>query len=272
MRKSIKKIAAVLLTAAMTLSTGVMAFASTEVTIHYNNTNGWDPCAAHLYEGTGFTTPAAPLDKYFVVSKNDDGTPKPVWPGAKMDKEFGNWYKITGTFEDVKKNGIAVIFNNGVGDVVANNVGFSEADAAAVIASGIPNTTNAKKEQTGNVTVGPKKLVNIDNLTDVYVEFGADGKAIISLNEEPASYTSAKPADNNGSADNTNNAAGTTDNNGSAAGTANGGSTANNAAKGTGTSSNTNAPKTGDTVAVSVVMFGLLAAVAYVASKKKVNA
>lgn len=266
--RNFKKAVAVFLTAAMTMSASVMAFASETVTFHFENANNWENVGAHVYEGVGFTTNVSPVDKAFVVSKNDDGTDKVVWPGAKMEKEFGNWYKITVTFEDATNNGIAMIFNNGVGDVEANDVGFSQADADAVLASGIPNTTNATKEQTGNVTLGKKAIAKFGSMpSDLYITY--DGKSTgAPTNEEPDSYKAAKEAANSSASsdDGNNSGSASSDNsNASNAGT----STNNNTSTNSG--STTSAPKTGDAVAVSVVMIGLLATVAFVASKKRVN-
>ena len=255
MRK-LKKAVAVLLTAAMTMSASVMAFADQQVTIHFQNGSNWDTVGAWIYQGISFDTNVTPKDKCAVITKEETGD-KIVWPGAKMDDDKATgWKTITATFSDsYATDGMVMIFNNYVGDTTLNDT-TTEADLAAIKASGIKTTDTATKEQTGNVLLNKKTIANKfgGSVTDLYVTW--DGKTAEFSATAPESYTSAIPADNNGSA----------------AGTANGGSTTNNAAKGTGTSSNTNAPKTGDTVAVSVVMFGLLAAVAYVASKKKANA
>lgn len=258
--RNLKKAVAVFLTAAMTMSASVLAFAGETVTLHFENAKNWETVGAHVYDGVGFTTNVTPVDKAFVVSKNDDGSPKVVWPGAKMEKEFGNWYKITVTFEDATNNGIACIFNNGVGDTEPNDVGFSQADADAVKASGIPTTG---KDQTGNVTLGKKAIAKLGGMpSDLYITY--DGKATGDpTNVEPDSYKAAKdaasaPADNNSGST-------PSDNNGSSSNT----TTNNNTSTNSG--STTTAPKTGDAVAVSVVMIGLLATVAFVASKKRVN-
>ena len=265
MRK-LKKAVAVLLTAAMTMSASVMAFADQQVTIHFQNGSNWDTVGAWIYQGISFNTNVTPKDKCAVITKEETGD-KIVWPGAKMDDDKATgWKTITATFSDsYTTDGMVMIFNNYVADTTLNDT-TTEADLESIKASGIKTTATDTKEQTGNVLLNKKTIANKfgGSVTDLYVTW--DGKTAEFSATAPESYTSAIPADN------TNNNAGTADNNGSAAGTANGGSTANNAAKGTGTSSNTNAPKTGDTVAVSVVMFGLLAAVAYVASKKKANA
>lgn len=261
--RNLKKAVAVFLTAAMTMATSVMAFASETVTFHFENANNWENMSAWIWEGVGFTTNVTPVDKAWVVSKNDDGTDKVVWPGAKMEKEFGNWYKITVTFEDATNNGIAAIFNNGVGDAANNDVGQSQADTDAVIASGIPTTG---KEQTGNVTLGKKAIAKFGSMpSDIYVTY--DGKATGNpTNEEPDSYKAAKEAASSASA--TDNNATSTDNN-SNAGTATNTNTNTNTSTNSG--STTSAPKTGDAVSVSVVMISLLAVVAFVASKKRVN-
>ena len=255
-----KKVIAVLLTAAMTMSASVLAFGET-VTFHFQNASGWENVGGHIYEGVGFTTNVVPTDKAFVVSKNDDGTDKVVWPGYKCEPDKEGWVKATVTFADAANNGIAIIFNNGVGDTKANDVGFSQADADAVIASKIPNDTNATKEQTGNITLGKKAITKAGGVaSDYYITY--DGKTATMDAAVPDSYTNAAAIGGSTQtpAAGENPAAGETP-------TA-GGSTS----TGTGTASGTTAPTTGDTVAVTVVMFGLLAAVAFVASKKKVNA
>ena len=173
MRK-LKKAVAVLLTAAMTMSASVLAFGET-VTFHFQNASGWENVGGHIYEGVGFTTNVVPTDKAFVVSKNDDGTDKVVWPGYKCEPDKEGWVKATVTFADAANNGIAIIFNNGVGDTKPNDVGFSQVDADAVIASGIPNDTNATKEQTGNITLGKKAIAKAGGVaSDYYITY--DGK------------------------------------------------------------------------------------------------
>jgi cobalamin biosynthesis Mg chelatase CobN len=180
-----------------------------------------------------------------------------------MEAEGGDWYKVTATFTNVEENGLALIFNNGVGDVEANDVGFSEADAEAVKASGIPNTTNATKEQTGNITLGKKAIAKIEGgmPSDLYITY--DGKTTELLTEAPESYTSAVSTTSTDTSSNT-----TSTDSSNSTGTASADTTATGS---TTNSSSTTAPKTGDAVAVSVVALGALAAVAFVASKKRVN-
>lgn len=260
MRK-FKKAVAVLLTAAMTMSASVMAFGET-VTFHFQNAKNWENVGGHIGQGDNFTPYVVPTDKAFVVSKNEDGTDKVVWPGYKCEPDKEGWVKATVTFPDAANKGMSLIFNNGVGDTKPNNVGFGQADADAVIASGIPNDTNATKEQTGNITLLPKAIKKAGGVvaSDYYITY--DGKTATMTKDVPDSYTSAAAIGGSGD----NGSSGTAGDNGST-GTASG-----SGSSSTGTSSGTNAPKTGDTVAVTVVMFGLLAAVAFVASKKKVNA
>lgn len=255
MRK-LKKAVAVLLTAAMTMSASVMAFADQQVTFHFQNGANWDTVGAWIYQGIAFDTNVSPKDKCAVITKEETGD-KIVWPGAKMDDDKATgWKTITATFTDsYTADGIAVIFNNYVGDTTINDT-TRDIDLEAVRNSGIKTTDTATKAQTDNILLNKKTIANKFGgaVTDVYVTY--DGTKAEYSATAPESYTSAIKAESTPAAGTANNAAGT----------------ANSTSKGTGTSSNTNAPKTGDTVAVSVVMFGLLAAVAYVASKKKANA
>ena len=247
MRK-LKKAVAVLLTAAMTMSASVMAFADQQVTFHFQNGANWETVGAWIYQGIAFDTNVSPKDKCAVITKEETGD-KIVWPGSKMDDDKATgWKTITATFTDsYTADGIAVIFNNYVGDTTINDT-TREIDLEAVRNSGIKTTDTDAKAQTDNILLNKKTIANKFGgaVTDVYVTY--DGTKAEYSATAPESYTSAIKAESTPAAGADNNAAGT------------------------GTSSNTNAPKTGDTVAVSVVMFGLLAAVSYVASKKKANA
>lgn len=263
MRKSIKKVAAVLLTAAMTMSASVMAFADQQVTIHFQNGSNWETVGAWIYQGISFTTNVSPKDKCAVITKEADGD-KIVWPGAKMDDDKATgWKTITATFTDEYVNdGMVMIFNNYVADTTLNDT-TTEADLESIKASGIKTTATDTKEQTGNVMLNKKAIAKAGgSITDLYVTW--DGKNFEYSATAPESYTAALPKEE------TNNNA-STENNVATDNGANNNTTAGSNTT-TGTASNSSAPKTGDTVAVSVVMFGLLAAVAYVASKKKVNA
>lgn len=255
--RSFKKAAAVVLTAVMTMAMGVSAFASDTVTFHFQNSKNWDPTGAWVYEGIAFTTNITPADKSKVITHEAEGD-KIVWPGAVMDDDTKEgWKSIQVTAEDVASNGLVAIFNNYVADSELNDT-TTQADLDSIAAAGIPTTATATKEQTPNVLINKKMIKALSgSLTDVYVEF--DGTNVtVSLNDAPSAYTSA--ADVASAATETE--AATT------AATA----TATTKAS-TGVKSNTSSPKTGDSVAVSVVLFGLASAVAFVAAnKKKVNA
>lgn len=262
MRKSIKKVAAVLLTAAMTMSASIMAFADQQVTFHFQNGSNWDTVGAWIYQGISFTTNVSPKDKCAVITKEADGD-KIVWPGAKMDDDKATgWKTISATFtDDYVKDGMVMIFNNYVADTTLNDT-TTEADLESIKASGIKTTATDTKEQTANIMLNKKAIAKEGgSITDLYITW--DGKNFEYSTTAPESYTAALPK-----ADTNNNAA--TGNDASANNATDNNAAGNSAT--TGTASNSSAPKTGDTVAVSVAMVGLLAAVAYVASKKKVNA
>lgn len=282
MRK-FKKVAAVLLTAAMTLSTGVLAFADQSTTIHFQNAKNWTNVGLHIGQGINFNTLCAPADKCFVTSTDDTGKTKIIWPGGKMEAEGGGWYKLTVTFTDsIMTDGMSIIFNNGVGDVTANSFGFDERDAQAVIASGIPNVNNATKDQSDSVIISKKALAKLGTSlpSDMYFEFNGTKVTTPTTNDAPASYTSAvgggaadtPAAGDNGSGSGDGSAiTGETNADGSAVATDDG-TAAGSASGSTTKKTNSKAPSTGDSVAMTVVLFGIVSAVAFVAAKKKVNA
>ena len=103
--RSFKKVAAVALSAVMTLAMGVSAFADQTITFHFQNSSNWNPCGAWIYQGIAFTTNVTPIDKSPVVTDEvlEDGTPnkKIVWPGAKMDADSKQgWVSVSATFTD----------------------------------------------------------------------------------------------------------------------------------------------------------------------------
>ena len=258
--RNLKKFFAVGTAAAMTMAMSVTAFADKTVTIHFENNGKWNPVGAWVYEGIAFDTNVTPAADSITTPKAD-GSTKVLWPGAKMVDEGNGWVKTTVTFSDeVDKNGMVMIFNNYVGDSTLNDT-TEQDDLDAIAASGIATTATATKEQTNNVLLNKKKIAAAGGVqSDLYVS--ADESWSFTA---PASYPAAS-ADNGGNtpapapADNGNTPAPAPADNGSTP------------AKSAGVKSNTNAPKTGDTVAVSAFALAAVAAIAVVAAKRKVNA
>lgn len=275
--RNLKKFFAVGTAAAMTMAMSVTAFADKTVTIHFENNGKWNPVGAWVYEGIAFDTNVTPAADSITTPKAD-GSTKVLWPGAKMVDEGNGWVKTTVTFSDeVDKNGMVMIFNNYVGDSTLNDT-TEQDDLDAIAASGIATTATATKEQTNNVLLNKKKIAAAGGVqSDLYVS--ADESWSFTA---PASYAAPAdngntpapaPADNGSTPANTNdgNAAANT-NDGNTAANTNAAANTNTAAKSAGVKSNTNAPKTGDTVAVSAFALAAVAAIAVVAAKRKVNA
>ena len=282
MRK-LQKIFAVSATTAMTLAMGVSAFADTTVTYHFYNANTtdsngkkWDKVGAWVKQSIDWKDDCLPLDKCVLKDTIDGTAPhEPIWPGATMEAEGNDWYKVTCTYTDFSK-GSMMIFNNYVGDSVATDT-TSDADIAKIQAAGITTDSNGK-HQTPNIMI--KK--GSEAASDYYINYDGNesgsliviGKSDMVTTTPPANYpSSAAPAADGTAAPAAGTAApaaGTTTPAGTtAAGTTAAGKTA---AAGTGVKSNTNSPKTGDAVAVSTLALAAIAAIAVVASKKKVNA
>lgn len=259
MRK-FKKTVAVLSAAVMTLAMGVTAFAE-EVTFHFYNAGNWSDVGAWVKQGTGWEEDCLPLDKCILKDTDDGSDPhEPIWPGAKMEAEGGNWYKVTCNYSDFSL-GSMMIFNNYVGDSKPGDT-TSQADIDKIKAAGVTLNDVAEKLQTNNIMI--KK--NTAAASDFYIKWDGDskapmivfGKSDLFTTEAPAEYTNR----NSGSNSSASTGSGST-------GTA---STGTAKTTGTGTASSTNAPKTGDTVAVSTIALAIAAAAVVVASKKKVNA
>ena len=291
MRK-LQKIFAVSATTAMTLAMGVSAFADTTVTYHFYNASKWDKVGAWVKQSIDWKDDCLPLDKCVLKDTIDGTAPhEPIWPGATMEAEGNDWYKVTCTYTDFSK-GSMMIFNNYVGDSVATDT-TSDADIAKIQAAGITTDSNGKL-QTPNIMI--KK--GSEAASDYYINYDGNesgsliviGKSDMVTTTPPANYPSSAAPAADGTADP---AAGTTTPAGTTglhhlnphyedpaagtttpAGTTAAGTTAagTTAAAGTGVKSNTNSPKTGDAVAVSTLALAAIAAIAVVASKKKVNA
>lgn len=263
--RNLKKAVAVFLTAAMTMSASIMAFADTKVTFHFQNSQNWEEVGGYIYEGISWTTNVT--DDTYVTCNKADGTVKKLWPGAKCKSEGSGWYSCTATFsDDVVTNGMVFKFNNFVGDASLNDT-TEQDDLDAIAASGIKTTATAEKKETDGIIINKKTIANTFGgsvPSDIYVEY--DGKVATFSATAPASYPAASTSvtDNNNTS--TDNNTTSTDNNSSA-----GTSTNTNTNTSTNSGSTTSAPKTGDAVSVSVVMISLLAVVAFVASKKRVN-
>ena len=173
--RSFKKVAAVALSAVMTLAMGVSAFADQTITFHFQNSSNWNPCGAWIYQGIAFTTNVTPIDKSPVVTDEvlEDGTPnkKIVWPGAKMDADSKQgWVSVSATFTDsYTTDGIVAIFNNFVADSETNDT-TTEADLASIAASGLPTTATATKEQTTKISIiqTPSNVLTKSPVTKIF--------------------------------------------------------------------------------------------------------
>lgn len=275
--RSLKKVCAVAAAAVMTMSMSVAAFAATTITFHYQNTENWENVGAWVYEGISWDTNVT-TDAYLKCDKHDEV--KPLWPGAKCVDEGNGWVKYTATFSDeFAKNGCVMKFNNFVADSKLNDT-TEQCDLDVMAASDVPTTATAEKKETSPVVINKKNAIIASGTipSDVYVCLNADSGKVEAFAEAPASYPAASNggSDNSGSgSDNSGSAAGSGSSasgstGSSAAGSASGSTGSTSTAKGSTTSNSS--VKTGDTVAVSVVALGALAAVAFVASRKKVNA
>lgn len=242
--RNLKKIAAVGLTAAMTLSMSLSAFAA-DVTIHFKNASGWDRVGAWVYQGIAFDQQVMPADKCPAYNTN---TNRAIWPGAEMTKEadYDGWYSVTCSFDD-QSQGAVMIFNNLVADTTADTAsGGDESDNQFLSQSGLTQDTSAKQQT-------PNQLIKKTDFsgTEYWCDFDGNtaGSAALLLAAAPASYvktateeTTAAPAAN----------------------TAAGATTATTAAT-------TTAPKTGDSAAYAIVFVGIAAAGVVVASRRKVT-
>ena len=95
MRK-LQKIFAVSATTAMTLAMGVSAFADTTVTYHFYNASKWDKVGAWVKQSIDWKDDCLPLDKCVLKDTIDGTAPhEPIWPGATMEAEGNDWYKVT---------------------------------------------------------------------------------------------------------------------------------------------------------------------------------
>lgn len=276
-----KKAAAVLLTAAMTMSMGAMAFADS-VTFHFYNFKGWETVGAWVYEGTAWTTNVTPADLCAVCAEEADGTIKQLWPGAKCESEGNGWFKITAEFAS-RDAGAVMVFNNYVADPNVTDTQRQE-DVDKILASGLPTTG---KEQCPNIMIGIKKDgYTAFDANEYWINWDGEAKAMIAKEDQglltaaPASYSAGGSQETTPAGENQTSVAG--ENQTTAAGenqtTAAAGGNATNPTIATSNGGSTNAgssekaPSTGDSVAVAVVLAGLASAGAFVAAKKKANA
>ena len=241
MRK-LKKVIAAVAAATMTMAMSISAFADQTITFHFQNANNWETVGAWIYEGVSWDTC---VTDSFVKCNKADGTVKNLWPGAKCESEGNGWVKASATFSDAA-TGASMIFNNFVGDVETNAT-TQEDDVEAIKASGIATTATATKEQTTDIILNKRNAFANGIPSEVWISY--DGKKTTISTTAPDGYAA-------GGTETPTQAAGTTP----------------TQAAGTGTASNTNAPTTGDTVAVSAILLAVTAVVAVVATKKKVNA
>ena len=196
MRK-LQKIFAVSATTAMTLAMGVSAFADTTVTYHFYNASKWDKVGAWVKQSIDWKDDCLPLDKCVLKDTIDGTAPhEPIWPGATMEAEGNDWYKVTCTYTDFSK-GSMMIFNNYVGDSVATDT-TSDADIAKIQAAGITTDSNGKL-QTPNIMI--KK--GSEAASDYYINYDGNGagslivigKSDMVTTTPPANYpSSAAPA------------------------------------------------------------------------------
>lgn len=287
MRK-LKKLAAVALAASMSMAMCVSAFAQ-DVTFHFKDAKGWGPSVyGWIYEGTAWTTNVSNTNGNVCPALNpnkvgDDGTTsvKPLWPGAKCTDEGNGWFKITVTFsDDVANQGAVMKFNNGVCDAATSNT-QQEDDLAYVQSSGLPTTATAEKLETPSIMFMKSDLTANEYWIDWTGESTNMTYAVTKPSKNTGEITTTAPASyttggsNNGGSSDT----GSGDNNTTVSD--NTGSTGDNTSTdGTGSAtgttstktSNKKAPTTGDSVAMTVVLFGIASAVAFVVVKRKVNA
>lgn len=272
--KAMKKVVAVLMVAVMTMAMSVLAFADEEVTFHFKNVKNWENVGGWIYEGTAFTTNVTPADKCAVV--NGD---KQLWPGAKCEDEGNGWVKVTAKFTS-RDAGAVVIFNNWVADNTINDTTTQE-DLDKLAASGVLCDSSAK-EQSPNIMIGiPRDGYVAFDASEYWISWDGASTAMIAADgsglskEAPADYTvggaetpsddqTQAPADDQTQAPADNQTQAPADNQTQAP--------ADNQTQAPTTAAPQKAPTTGDSVAMTVVLFGLVAAVAFVVSKKKVNA
>lgn len=271
MRK-LKKALAVVTTAVMTMAMGVSAFADTTVTYHFYNANNWENVGAWVKQGVDWKDECLPLDKCVTNQvTGDDGQTytKPLWPGAKMEAEGNGWYKVTCTYTDTSK-GTMMIFNNYVGDSQPGDTTSAE-DIQKLREAGVPLNDTAEKHQTQNIMIKKNQIT----ANEYWINWDGNEKGTMIVMGSSDAMTTTAPANYTTSSTTTDTPAGSTDTNTNTDNSANAGTagtTNTTNTTGTGTNSGTKAPTTGDTVAVSVVLLGLVSAVAVVAAKKKVNA
>lgn len=263
--KTMKKVVAVLLVAVMTMAMSVLAFADTEVTFHFKNVKNWETVGGWIYEGTAFTTNVTPADKCAVV--NGD---KQLWPGAKCEDEGNGWVKITATFSSTDA-GAVLIFNNWVADNTTNDT-TTEEDLAKLAESGVL-CDSTKKEQTPNIMIGvPRDGYVAFDATEYWISWDGASTAMIAADgsglskEAPADYTVAGEDPTEAPAEDPTEAPAEDPTEAPAE------TTTEAPAETTTAAATEKAPTTGDSVAMTVVVFGIVAVVAFVVSKKRVNA
>ena len=266
MRK-LKKVIAAVAAATMTMAMSISAFADQTITFHFQNANNWETVGAWIYEGVSWDTC---VTDSFVKCNKADGTVKNLWPGAKCESEGNGWVKASATFSDAA-TGASMIFNNFVGDVETNAT-TQEDDVEAIKASGIATTATATKEQTTDIILNKRNAFANGIPSEVWISY--DGKKTTISTTAPDGYAAGgteTPTQAAGTETPTQ-AAGTTPTQAAGTTPTQAAGTTPTQAAGTGTASNTNAPTTGDTVAVSAILLAVTAVVAVVATKKKVNA
>ena len=164
----------------------------TKVTYHFYNAGNWENVGAWIKEGTGWEIDALPLEKCVLKDTDDGSEPhEPIWPGAKMEAEGNNWYKITCYYDDFSL-GSMMIFNNYVGDSVPGDT-ESEDDIRKLREAGIILNDVKEKIQTPNIMI--KKHTEPE--TDYYINWDGDtkgslivlGKSDMMTTEPPENYS-----------------------------------------------------------------------------------
>ncbi len=181
-----KKFAAAGLTMAMTAAMSVVAFASTDITVHFKNTCKWDNVGVWAYEGMSFTTQVMPAD---LCPAYNTKTDRAIWPGAKMtaEQDYDGWYSIKLSFEDTS-SGAALIFNNLVADTKADTTTGGDPTDQEFLdgakAKGLICDTDLKKQT-------PNRLI-AKNFTsgEYWCDFDGNisGSTALLSNTKPASY------------------------------------------------------------------------------------
>ena len=159
------------------------------ITFHFENAKNWETVGGWIFQGVAFDRNVT--DAYVKVTKSD-GTIKNLWPGAKCIDEGNGWVTVDATFsKTVAKDGAVLIFNNFVGDSVANFLEDPE-DIEAIKASGIATKDTVDNEQTQNITLN-KRNVFKDGAIPSEVWISYDGRSVTVSATCPDNYQEKEP-------------------------------------------------------------------------------